>query len=701
MRLFISDTFYEAVIALPKAIQNKVVEFQKKFRENPTTNGMHVERIAQFKDDALRTARINDNYRAIIGVLGNDNYCLVYVGTHEDAYNWGKRKRFIWNDHTQSCQLVNVLEVDDVVNNPMSAPTDESFFKEVTDEQLLAIGVPENCLEKVRAIQTLDDLDLLDEVLPNDAYENIFNVMDGETIENIIRDIEQGLAKKDEDELLSDNNKRRFVELTDDDDLQRIIDMDMEVWQLFLHPSQRKLVNADYNGTMKVSGGAGTGKTVAALHRLKHLTACAETNVLFTTYTHTLKENLESLVKKMEINSSRFVLNNIDKVLMDCAKEHKIKEGFKVLDYSGDEQSLKLWREVLETEVTAFDEKFLYDEYIDVIVYYGIKDAQSYMMQPRVGRTKALSRKQRMEVWKLTEKYVALKQKRKLVDRLELFNETTNYLNDKNIRPYSHVIADEFQDFSNPELKFLRALVAEGRNDLFLTGDPMQRIYSGRKINFSAAGINVRGRGRSHRLKINYRTTEPIKRVAVSIIKGQEYDDMDGGKESTEGYVSLIHSGEKPKYVIVPDAKEEVKQVMKWIENCQQRGISMKDLCVAAPNWGLMKELQTRLHAEGAPYKELKGGTPKGAKDGISLCTFHSLKGLEFKAVILMGTNERNLPSRASSSFPFTGMDALDKKEFLSSKRSLLYVAVTRARGLAFMVGYGEPCEMLQHLIEP
>ena len=250
-------------------------------------------------------------------------------------------------------------------------------------------------------------------------------------------------------------------------------------------------------------------------------------------------------------------------------------------------------------------------------------------------------------------------------------------------------------------MKFLRALVAEGRNDLFLTGDPMQRIYSGRKINFSAAGINVRGRGRSHRLKINYRTTEPIKRVAVSIIKGQEYDDMDGGKESTEGYVSLIHSGEKPKYVIVSDATEEVKQVMNWIETCQQMGISMKDLCVAAPNWGLMKELQTRLHAEGAPYKELKGGTPKGAKDGISLCTFHSLKGLEFKAVILMGTNERNLPSRASSSFPFTGIDALDKKEFLSSKRSLLYVAVTRARGLAFMVGYGEPCEMLQHLIEP
>ena len=124
------------------------------------------------------------------------------------------------------------------------------------------------------------------------------------------------------------------------------------------------------------------------------------------------------------------------------------------------------------------------------------------MMQQRVGRTKALSRKQRMEIWKLVEKYVALKQERRYIDRLELFNETTNYLNEHNVRPFTNVIADEFQDFSNPELKFLRALVAEGRNDLFLTGDPMQRIYSGRKINFSTAGINVRG-VRSRRLKLS------------------------------------------------------------------------------------------------------------------------------------------------------------------------------------------------------
>lgn len=694
MRLFLSETCFEPLFALPKKIQTKVVNFQKKFRECTTANGMHLEPIAQFNDDSMRTARIDDNYRAVIGLI-DDNAYLLFVGTHETAYNWGIRKKLVWNNHTQACQIVTIQQTTEtVVNTSSSEPQEPSSFNNIPEEKMLKIGVPQELIAQVMQIKTLDDLDPLEEFLPSDAYENIFNLLDGEEIDNIIAEIEEGQAKADEDQLLSNNNRRRFVELTDDEDLQRILDNDMDKWQLFLHPSQQKLVDADYKGTMKVSGGAGTGKTVAALHRLKYLCENPNTKVLFTTYTRTLKENIDELIKKMDICRSRYTLNNIDQVLIETARQYKVKEGYKVLDYSGDEESLKLWREVLEKEVTEFDEKFLYDEYIDVIEYFGNTDAKSYMMQQRVGRTKALSRKQRLEIWKLVEKYIALKQERKVVDRLELFNETTKYLNENNIHPYTNVIADEFQDFSNPELKFLRALVAEGRNDLFLTGDPMQRIYSGRKINFGAAGINVRG-VRSRRLKINYRTTEPIKRAAVGVIKGITFEDMDGGTESMKGYVSLIHGGEKPTYRIVGNTTEEVSQIIEWIEECKQSGIALKDICIAAPSMGLMKELQTRLHTDGTAYKVLKGINKQGAQEGISLCTLHSMKGLEFKVVILTGVNERNIPSKATDTYPFTGMDVIEKKEYLSAKRSLLYVAITRARQLVFMVGFGEPCGLL------
>ena len=698
MRLFLSDTCYESLFSLPKKIQTKVVNFQKKFRECTTANGMHLEPIAQFNDDSLRTARIDDNYRAVIGII-SDNAYLLYIGTHENAYNWGIRKKLVWNDHTQACQLVTVCQITETVVKAEQPQTPETNpFAGITDDKWLKIGVPDDLISQAKHIKSLDDLEALESYLPTDAFENIYNLLDGVNIDDIIAEIEEGQAKENEDQLLSNNNKRRFVELTDDDALQRILDNDMEKWQLFLHPSQQKLVDADYKGTMKVSGGAGTGKTVAAIHRLKHLCANSDAKVLFTTYTRTLKENLEGLVNKMDINRSRFTLSNIDQVLIETARQFKIKDGYKILDYSGDEESLKLWREVLETEVTEFDEQFLYDEYIDVIVYFGNTDAKSYMMQQRIGRTKALSRKQRIEIWKLVEKYVALKQQRNVVDRLELFNETTKYLNDNNIRPFTNVIADEFQDFSNPELKFLRALVAEGRNDLFLTGDPMQRIYSGRKMNFSAAGINVRG-VRSKRLKINYRTTEPIKKVAVSIIKGEIFDDMDGGTESIKGYVSLIHGGEKPVYKIVGNASDEVSQVIEWIDECQHNNIELKDICIAAPSMGLMRELQTRLHTDGTPYKVLKGASKQGVVNGVSLCTLHSLKGLEFKVVILLGINERNIPAKATDNYPFNGMDALGKKEYLSSKRSLLYVSITRARQLVFMVGFGEPCGLIRQLV--
>ncbi len=699
MRLFLSDTCYEPLFALPKKIQTKVVNFQRKFRECTTANGMHLEPIAQFNDASMRTARIDDNYRAVIGLI-DDNAYLLYVGTHENAYNWGIRKKLVWNDHTQACQLVTIHQISETVIKTEESESKETYpYANVLEEQWLKIGVPEELIPQVKLIKSLDDLELLEEYLPTDAFENIYNLLDGENIDDIIAEIEDGQAKENEDQLLSNNNKRRFVELTDDDALQRILDNDMDKWQLFLHPSQQKLVDADYKGTMKVSGGAGTGKTVAALHRLKHLSGNSEAKILFTTYTRTLKENLEELVKKMGINRSRCILSNIDQVLIETARQYNIKDGYKILDYSGDEESLKLWREVLETEVTEFDEKFLYDEYIDVIIYFGNTDVKSYMMQQRVGRTKALSRKQRIEIWKLVEKYIELKQERKVVDRLELFNETTRYLNDNNIRPYTNVIADEFQDFSNPELKFLRALVAEGRNDLFLTGDPMQRIYSGRKINFGAAGINVRG-VRSRRLKINYRTTEPIKKVAVSVIKGITFEDMDGGTESMNGYVSLIHGGEKPIYKIVGSASEEVLQICEWISECLNNNIVANDICIAAPNMGLIKELQSYLHINGIEYKVLKGTSKKGSSNGISLCTLHSLKGLEFRVVILMGINERNVPSKVTEGYPFNGMDVLDKKEFLSSKRSLLYVAITRARQLVYMIGYGEPCSLVSSIIE-
>ncbi len=696
MRLFLSDSFFDKFIELPRNVQSRVRDFQKKFRDNSQSAAIHLEPISQFKDNTLRSARVDQEYRAILGSIGKDNFMLLWVDKHDNAYRWAQNKKFVWNEHTDTCQVVPIF-----VESPKETMVEEqktedlSVLTNVDDEKLLMIGVPEEFLPLVRSIKDLDDLDKHEQDLPQDAYENLFSLFDGVEIDDIIEEIEAGKSKDGEDSLLSNNNKRRFVEITDDEYLAKIMEQGMEKWQLFLHPSQRKLVDSDYKGTIKVSGSAGTGKTIAALHRLKFLASQPQSKVLFTTYTKALKENLEKLAIKMEVPAKNYDLNNIDTVLMDVAKGyHVLPDGFNVLDYSGDDRSKALWAEVLESEVSEFNEEFLYAEYIDVIVYNNNKNLNEYLVQARIGRSKSLTRKQRVEVWKLKEKYEALKQQKHAVDRLELFNMTASFLNEKDIHPYTNVIADEFQDFSNPELRFLRSLVAEGRNDLFLTGDPFQRIYSGRKINFGAAGINVRGK-RSMKLKVNYRTTEEIKRIAVSVVKGIKYDDLDGGEENNKGYVSLVH-GERPTYLIFNSSAEEVAQVKQYINDCLEEGIALEDICIAGRTRQLYKDVQDELHRDGVKYGEMKEGKKRGDQDGLSFCTFHSLKGLEYRVVILVGVNERSMPSCVTQSHPFNTMDTAETKEYLAGIRSLLYVAITRARQMVFLTGYGEKTGLLE-----
>ena len=706
MRLFLSDSFFDKFTELPRNIQQGVREFQKKFRENSTSGSIHLESITQFRDSSLRSARVTGEYRAILGSLGQDNYMLLYVDKHDQAYRWAQNKRLVWNEHTQSCQIIPVsIEHTEDINtfhsedNALTSKDQEikDILFEVETEKLLKIGIPEELITFVRTIKDLNDLDKAEDKLPQDAYENLFSVFDGECIEDIIEEMEAGKAKAGEDTLLSNNNKRRFIELTDDECLAQIMEEGMEKWQLFLHPSQSKMVYNDYKGTTKISGSAGTGKTIAALHRLKHLCEEQDAHILFTTYTTSLMNNITKLVEKMRIPSQRYDLNNIDKILRQVAEEnHVLPNGFDILDYGSDndEKAKALWQEVLDSEVSEFNEDFLHSEYIDVIIYNNNKDLKSYLVQARTGRTKALSRKQRVEIWKLKEKYEALKSMRHKVDRMELFNTTANYLIINNIHPYTHIIADEFQDFSNPELRFLRALVKEGRNDLFLTGDPYQRIYSGRRINFSVAGINVRGK-RSQKLKVNYRTTEEIKRMAVSVVKDQKYDDLDGGEENNKGYISLVH-GERPSYKVFNSSSDEVRQVLHYIKICEAEGIQTKDICIASKTRALYKDIQDELHRNNIKYCEVKNGDRKGDKDGISFSTFHSLKGLEFRVVMLVGVTERSMPSIVSSNYPFMEMDNAEQKEYLANIRSLLYVAITRARQIVFITGYGEATGLLE-----
>lgn len=682
MKLYLGDKCWDKLFELPKNVQLRVRDFQRKFKENPFSPAINLEKIASFEDDSLRTARIDDTYRAIIGVASGDTYCLLYIDHHDEAMRWAQHKRFAWNSYTNSFQVTSIT-MEEVVEQ-RGKERDDTVFAKYSDEQLLRIGVPEHQLPLVRSIKDMDDLEKAESSLSGDVFEYLFYLMDdGTDINNIITEVEAG---KEQDGDSTINNKRNFIEITDDEELERVIAEGTEKWQIFLHPSQRLLVEKSYSGSLKVTGGGGTGKTVAAIHRLKKLTEKGSMkSVLYTTFTRTLIKNISSRVRSMGIKSENCVIETIDKLALDMAKSYGlIPQTATVLDYGPSSRtSEEIWDGIVTDNLSQFDTRFLKREYLDVIVYNNNKTIDDYYRQSRTGRTQPVNRKQRTEIWNLVEQYVARKKESQLYDRNEIFNLIANHLNENGIHPFKHVIADEIQDFSNPELRFLRALVEEGPDDLFLVGDPYQRIYNNRKIAFSQVGINVRGK-RSKRLRVNYRTTEEIKRAATNVVNGCAFDDFDGSPESLAGYVSLMH-GDRPEYKIYDNRNEEIAAIIDFIRMCRENGIEYKDIVVASYIKDSIKPVQDALHRNNIPYKNLMNeGT--GNDNGVNLSSFHNMKGLEFKVVILSDVNKKTFPYLP---YGFEFLDEIEKKNHLMNQKALMYVAITRAMQKVLITGSG------------
>ena len=696
MKLLVYDKFWDSFLNLGKTTQKKVIEFQQKFRENPKSSAIHLEPISTFKDQSLRTARIDQKYRAIIKVPETgDAYYLLWVDNHDEAMAWAESKLFQWNDSTQSVQVFSAPETEQILPIEESKPVSTGLYSTYTNTQLLSIGVPEVLLPSILHIAGLNDLEKLESYLPTDAFENLFYLWDGANIDNLIFEINEGKSTSDklDDQLQSANNQRSFIELTDDELFNEVLQGNLNKWKYYLHPSQRKLVNGNFNGPVKVTGGAGTGKTVAALHRLKVLTELNKTSepVLFTTFTKALTQNLRNLILELKLASDNFKIDNIDSLAFELAKKYNlINENAKVFGLSSVKEPTDIWEGLLEEELAEFDKDFLEAEFEHVILFNDIKTLEDYLKVSRTGRGTPISRRQRASIWQLIEKYNEKKSKINCLHKQEIYNSVANYLSSNKIHPFSYAIADELQDFSNVELRFIRSLVEAKPNDLFLVGDPLQSIYD-KKINFSKGGINVRG-NRSKRLRINYRTTEEIKKLAISIIADCHYDNFDGEEEDKNGYISLFH-GSKPTYQVFKTKTDEVLAFQEQINTLLESGCQYKDIVIAARTKDGLKDFKDALHKSKTPYFESLENKVEGERNGIRLVTFHSIKGLEFKYVFLVDVNNRTSPKLYHN---FDSQDDEYKAQYLRSEKSLLYVASSRAIVKLVISGIGVKSEMIK-----
>lgn len=705
MRLMIGDQFFESFIKLPRGVQKKVIDFQKKFSENRHSHAINLESIATFKDPSLRTARVDLKYRAIIGtVKGRDDFFLLWVDNHDEAMAWAENKTFQWNPEINRPQLYTIptgtidsqtfREPDSTeqhFHNTSEKNDHDSVLSSLAGHELMKLAIPETLHPLVRKIKSLTDLEVHEESLPKDAFEHLFAILDGEPVEEILREIEETEAGFKEGD--SPAFKRFYIEL-DDELLEKMLSGDMKKWAVFLHPSQQYLAYGHFKGPVKVTGGAGTGKTVAAMHRLKHL--CDKKSrgrILFATYTHALCNNLNKQVGKLDILNRCFDIQNIDKTAWDLAVEFGlVSEDASIINFKEVIKSREVWDKVIQHNSSGLDADFLDNELNQVIHHHNVRTELEYLTVRRTGMKERLSRTKRKDIWDHYQAYMEYKKQNNLLDRLEIFNLVANYLNEHpEKRPYSHVILDEVQDCSNVEVRFVRSLAAEGPDDLFLIGDPYQDIYQ-RKLVFSQAGVSVRGM-RSRRLKINYRTTEEIRKFAVTTLRGVRKSNFENEEESLKGYVSVSH-GTPPEYQVFQTIDQEWDFILQKIEQRVQKEdlINYSDIVLAARTRSGYRDLMKYLHAQGIPYFDVR--EESGNRDGVHLCTFHSLKGLEYKIVFMTGLSKDTCPHLPSN---YQRWSSEQQQAYLISERSLLYTAMTRAIMELWVTGVGLKSEWIMN----
>ncbi len=680
IQLFIHDSFFDSFSSLPRQIQKKTREFLKKFKDNPTSSAINYEKISTFKDQTLRTVRVDDKYRAIVQAPDNgDGYHLLWVDNHDQAMDWAKNKIFKWNQQIHGFQLFEQPdESPHVVTNSVEA---KSLFSDLADIDLISIGTPEQMIGLVRNITSIETLNSIKSNLPLDVFEYLFYMAEGIPLEEILQDIEAG--KEDKNPMQSNNALRHTFIVTDDAQLEEVLNGSFAKWKLFLHPSQRSLAYRNYNGPVKVTGGAGTGKTVCALHRAKYLVdkvGIFDRPILLTTYTKSLARYLEETIKEFGIQDGQIHISNIDKLILDLANDPNYKIFNAKVGYFTADQEKEIWNKSLEKQPSHFDVEFLFAEYNDIILQQNITSLEEYNTASRVGRNSRIGRKDKREIWDVVEEFQ--RQKAGNYSKLELCNLLSQYFRKQKLKPYFAVICDEIQDFSNPELSLLRSVVEEKENDMFLVGDPFQNIYM-RSLNFAKSGVIVKGR-RSRKLKINYRTTEEIKLQAINVVSGLLVDDFDGSQENLKGYLSLMH-GNQPSYNTFINPEEEDNYILAQLKQLLSSGsILPNEMCISArTNIGL-DDIKKTLNKAKIKYFDLSSN--KQNTNAINVSTFHNMKGHEFKIVFVKGMSTNTIPYRHTN---YVNLSENERKLYIQQERSLYYVVFSRAIQTLIITGIG------------
>ena len=661
---------------LPAKVQKRIAEFVERFQEDPSDPGLHVHPLKEsMLDPKVHGANLPGAFRAIIiAPEKGDTWVMMHVDKHDDAYAWAKNKRFEVHAITGVFQTFDLAEVEQAVMpsvESQAAEYQQSFLASLSDEDLYLAGIPEPLVRAVRDLKTEAELDALAPYLPPDSRDVLYGLVAGLSLDESLKEM-LGLDKPDTTKEVAEPGdftniasavNFNLVTVEGEDELKRMLAGDFEEWRLFLHPYQKKVVEWNTKGPMKITGAAGTGKTIALLHRAVRLAkhGSGGRKILLTTFTTNLSVTLASQIRSLSLEASeRIEVTNLHALARTiCSRSGwngRIANESEIDDVWHD-----LWQHP-DFDALPLSQAEMRLEYDQVIDPNGIEDEDVYLTTVRSGRPR-ISRRQRRQAWPVFLAFQRELKRRKLLTFEGAVHQARLAAENGRGPAYDHVLVDEAQDFSLEALRLIRALSPieeETLDPLCLAGDAHQRIYR-RRIPMGRAGIRVVGRSR--RLKINYRTTQEIRAYAQAMLSGLEIDDLDEGMVDTLADHSLVN-GPVPEVVDCPSEEDEAVAIVDWVKRLMDAEVATHEICITPRK----SDIVGALNSAGIPTFVLRPREmdPGSEESGVRLGSMKRIKGLEFRAVAMACSHSND---------PMNDLENAD-----SLQRCERYVAVTRAR---------------------
>lgn len=684
----IADTFTDSLAKLTGDEQKAVKTTAFDLQMDPANPGMQFHRLDKAKDKNFWSVRVSSELRIIVHKT-SESLLLCYVDHHDPAYRWAEKRKLEIHPKTGAAQLVEIREtvqeiiIPKYVEAVQPTPQRLPLFANISEDVLLGYGVPEEWIDDVRKANE-DSLLALADHLPGEAAEALLDLATGVTPQ-MPHLVTAGVSPFDHPDA-----QRRFRTMNNMEELERALEYPWEKWTVFLHPAQRQLVERDYSGPARVSGSAGTGKTIVALHRAVFLTRSnPDARILLTTFSDTLASALRTKLKRLIGNEPR---------LGDRLEVHALNAiGRRLYELNfGRPQiaSREVIQQLLEqasgnVEGHKFSLRFLLTEWEQVVDAWQLETWEAYRDVTRLGRKTRLPEQQRVKLWAIFDQVHSGINAQHLVTYPGIFSRLASHVGESKHPPFDYTVVDEAQDVSVSQLRFLSALGGNQPNRLFFAGDLGQRIFQ-QPFSWKSLGVDVRGR--SLTLKINYRTSHQIRKQADRLL-GPELSDVDGNTEDRRGTMSVFN-GPEPVIAVFDTPEKEIEAVGQWLADRMSEGIKPHEIGVFVRSETELDRAVQAVEMPGILHKILDENV-ETTVGHISISTMHLAKGLEFRAVVVMACDDEIIPLQERIE---TVADDSDLQEVYDTERHLLYVACTRARDHLLVTSGNIPSEFLDDL---